>query len=179
MPSDLESGSERENVLSIFHNHPDLTLPGEHIDLDELLLDDPRNFIYELDREFSYPSFLSEVEHNKYSTESAIEINRSDPYLKEQGILLEALITHTGILEGIYLKEKYIEIVDARNSANTYLQKDTENPVNHLAVVRLPENFDSKKLQKSVDVAVSILKDAIVLQERILSKAARFGSDRF
>lgn len=174
MPGELKSGSERENVLSAFHNHPDLSLPGEHIELDELLLDNPGYFEYQLDQEFEHSEVFTNVGYNEYSTESAIEIYRSDQYLDEQDVLLEALVTHSGILNGVFLEEKYIEFVNQRTPSDTYIEKDNGNLVNHLAHIRVPESFDGVKLQTSVNEAVSMLKRAVDLQKNMVKVATSF-----
>lgn len=177
MPSNLESGSKRKNVLSVFHNHPDLSLPGEHIDLDELLLDDPGYFIYELEQEAKYLAMTSGVGDPSYSTESVIEINRSDQYLKEHDILLEALITHKGILNGTFLEEKYVEIVNAHTAG--YVEEDHGNVLNHLAVIPIPKNFDQNNLEMSIDAAVNMMKQTVELQRDLLKTAKEFRTERF
>jgi len=172
MPSDLESGSERENVLSVFHDHPDLTLPGEHIDLDELLLDDPRHLIYKLDQEYKYPAKRPELGEREYLAQSEIEIYRSDPYLNGQGILLEALITYRGVLDASFVKQKFSHIVNAYSSSDSYIEKDTGDTENHLAVMRIPEDLDSEQLQTSVDAAVKMLKAGVDLQKKVMEAAS-------
>jgi hypothetical protein len=172
MPSDLESGSEREHILSVFHNHPSLSLPGEQIDLDELLLDNPSYFIYEIDRGVRHVSSKEGVGQEEYSTEGAIEVNLSKQYTSENEILLEALITIEGILTGEYLEEIYADIV----SSNTvgYIEDNEGNYSDCLAVIRIPENFDQNRLERTVEAATNILHNAIRLQRNIMHPASRF-----
>lgn len=172
MPSDLESGSERESILSAFHDHSDLKLPGEQIELDELLLDDPGYFIYELDRTPIDFILSEEDEYRIYATRGEIEIRRSKQHLEEQDMLLEALVAYDGIVDGAFLTRMYDLFV--KQYTEGYVENAVGKDTDYLAAICIPENFDRDKVQKSVDTAVKILNNTHDLHNKIRKETERF-----
>jgi hypothetical protein len=172
MPGSLETGSERENVLAAFHNHPDLTLPGEHVELKELLQHNPKYFNYELRKESLKTGLDFLTRDNDTSVNGVIEIRRSEEYLENQGILLEALIRYEEFEGSLFLHQKHGVI--AKNYSIGYVKNVVGEDHEYVATLTVPMTFDGDTLRESVDAAVSILKHIMELQIEIGSTIINF-----
>jgi hypothetical protein len=173
----LEQGGKRTRVLAAFHNHSELELPGENQwSLEQVIEDDPDYVRYVLSEECEQLHIMSEVGKSVYSTTSEIRITRDMDALNDSNIL-EATVSHDGILSGEYLKEKYIEAVNSHEVG--YITSLETARVQELAKINIPSRFDQEQLEATVDAAVELLSTLVSLQNDLVSTANSFKTSPY